>query len=374
MSHTNGSEVSPLDSQSHGEDGVDAALSKSAAATTLMGKLFVVPAIVVCIMLGVAVVVVLFGTSSIDKPATIQELLVSIEADSGAREYGMLLPAAKEAWQAAQELAVRFDQKDKHFNSEDEIEDAANRVVAFLEKSKAGAPSVAVTDDEKRGLMRDHYLMLALARLGRPSTVSTFQALLKSPNADTRRVALQSLAEMGGVAAAKAAVQDVYPLLSDSDSAVRMVACLTVAALADRGDATAIRQVAALLEGDRETQWNAAVALARLGSGRGKLILLNMLDRGFWEKLDLDYVDDGRRVVRQLSSSEVDDRLRAAILSASKLGDAEVDAKLTELRDDDASIHVREAARVAIEEETKARMSQNQQSNAAQVALIDEGC
>src|SRR6185436_6900989 len=78
---------------------------------TLMGRLFIVPAIIVCVMLGVAVVVVMFGTTTIDKQASISDLIDRIEQDPGERTMSMLFPRAKESWQAAQELARRFEQK-----------------------------------------------------------------------------------------------------------------------------------------------------------------------------------------------------------------------------------------------------------------------
>lgn len=336
---------------------------------TLAGKLFVVPAIVVCLMLGAAVLVVMFGTSSIDQPATVSELMRVIEADSGDREGLMLLPAAKESWQAAQELANRFERRD--FKDEAEADSAADRVIAALKSFSVVAPAMVVTDKERKGEKRDHFLILALARLQTPKAVPTIVELLRHPNATTRRVALQAMSMMETLEAARSSIDHVYPLLRDPDIAVRIVACLTVASLADRGAERPIREVASLLEGDIEEQWNAAVALAKLGSPRGKLILMNMLDRGFWERLDLDYVEDGGRVLRRLSASEVNDRLCAAILSASYLEDSELQSLIQKLRDQDSAIQVREAARMVLE---KSADGKDRRSAVTRVARIGEGC
>ncbi|HWL94052.1 MAG TPA: HEAT repeat domain-containing protein [Phycisphaerae bacterium] len=333
--------------------GADAARDADSSTKTLVGKLFIVPAIVVCLMLGAAVVVVMFGSSSLDKPATIDELISTIEMDSGDRQVGMLLPSAKESWQAAQELAHRFEKKSKEdFPTDQEVDAAASRLIALVRAGAANARANVEGDAAEKGLMRQHFLMTALGRLKSQSAVELLVDMLDDPNAQTRRVALQALADMGAVVpTAQAAIGRIYPLLNDPDTAVRMVACLTVAALAKPGDEKAVREVAALLDGDREVQWNAAAALSRMGNARGKLVLLNMLDRGFWTGLDLDYEEDQSRVVRKFSDREISGRLRAAVASAMYLKhDADVAAALEKLRDGDPAIEVREAARQALQE------------------------
>jgi HEAT repeat protein len=117
--------------------------------------------------------------------------------------------------------------------------------------------------------------MMALAKLEAPSGVAPLLKLLRDPNANTRRTALQALGEMRRVPEAKRVVTDVLPLLDDPKPEVRMTACATVACLADPGDAAAIRALSPLLDADREIQWNAAMTLARLGNRKGRLVLMN---------------------------------------------------------------------------------------------------
>lgn len=309
---------------------------------TLMARLFVVPAIIVCLLLGVAVVVVLFGSTSIDKPETIADLLARIESDTGERTAGMLLsPHAKETWQASQELAQRLQNKEK-FLTANEIEPTATRIVKLLEKFPAGQ------DVAEPGPGQQYFLMLALGRLASESAAAPLTNLLKDPNSTTRRTALQSLAEMRGTPAAKAVLPSVLPLLNDAKPEVQMVACATVASLADRGDNAAIKAVATRLESDREIQWNAAMTLARLGDLRGKMVLLNMLERGYWEKLDLEYLEGNSTIRRKFTEVEVANNLRSAIEAAANVKDADLAALVGRLKED-SSVQVRDAARVAFE-------------------------
>ena len=317
---------------------------------TLMGRLFIVPALVVCVMLGVAVVVVLFGASSIEKPKSIEDLLAIIEHDSGDKTMGMLLPAAKESWQAAQELARRLDRKEK-FLAPLEIEPVAARIVRILEKTSGGTPSGPDAGRAaQRGQARRLFLVSALGRLETATAVEPLTELLEDADAQTRRTALQALVHMRSVEAARQALPRIYRLLDDSDQAVQMVAILSVASLAAPGDAVAIREVARKLESAREVQWNAAIALARLGSKRGKLVLMNMLDRSFWEGLDLDYEEGNARVRRKFTEMEVTLRLRAAIDAGSYLRDEELRASIQRLSAEDRSHVVRDAARTALEQ------------------------
>lgn len=334
------------------------AMPADPSAKSLVGKLFIVPALVVCLMLGAAVVVVMFGASSMDKPATVDELFAAIERDSGQRQAGMLLPSAKESWQAAQELAYRFERRDEaFFKTEEDINNAALRMIALL-RAPALRPRTDIDDAEaQQGRVRLHFMMIALARLHSPLAVEPMIEFLGNEHPTTRRVALQCLAEMGAMPEARSALSNVYRALDDRDVSVRMVACLTVASIARPGDATAIREVSRLLDGDREVQWNAAAALARMGSDRGRLVLMNMLDRDFWRDLELDYEEQGVRVVRRLTDVEVSGRLCAALSSAQYLSDAELRSMIKKLRDADASIEVREAARRALDRQVESGAS-----------------
>lgn len=307
----------------------------------LMARLFIVPAIIVCLLLAVAVVVVMFGSTSLEKPVSTQDLLAQIEADRGERTMDvMLLPHARESWQAAQELARRFEQKDKFLKPE-EIAPTAERIATLLDKYEAGR------DVEEAGPAQQYFLIMALAKLEAPAGVDPLVRLLRDPNASTRRTALQALAEMRRVPEARQALAQVLPLLDDTKPAVRLVACATVACLAEPGNSMAIRALAPLLEADAEIQWNAAMTLARLGSRSGKLVLMNMLQRAYWEKLDLEYLENGTQVRRKFTDLEVARNLASAIDAAGHLNDPDI-AGLISALEKDQSVTVRDAARAAL--------------------------
>jgi HEAT repeat protein len=147
--------------------------------------------------------------------------------------------------------------------------------------------------------------------------------------------------------AAKAALPRVFPLLEDPQPEVQMVACAAVAAMADKGDRAAAQAVAGRLEADREIQWNAAMTLARLGDGRGRLTLMNMLDRQYWQGLELEYSEGATTVRRRFSPAEVDNNLRSAIQAARHLDDRELAGLIGRLCED-PSVSVREEARAAM--------------------------
>jgi HEAT repeat protein len=307
-----------------------------------MARLFVVPAIIVCLLLAVAVVVVLFGTSSLDEPETVDQLLSQLELGGGGRTMGRaLLPADKAYWQAAQLLSQRLADKDSLLAPHD-IEPTARRLIAVLD---ALGPGPLLDETARR---KQYFVMMALAQLETESAVEPLAAYLDDPKPGTRIAAMRALAVMSNVPGARRTVRDMLPLLEDGRSEVEIVACAAVASLGVAGDAAAIQALDRKLASTGEVQWNAAMALARLGSHRGKRVLLNMLERSYWETLDLDYEENHRRVRRRYTPLEVSNNLKAAIEAASHLRDANVSASIDKLRDD-GSYAVVEAARLASE-------------------------
>lgn len=306
----------------------------------LMGRLFIVPALIVVLLLAVSVVVVLFGTTTTDKQETLSDLIARLEADPGEKTLGtMLLPAAKESWQAAQELARRLEKRDEFLRS-DEIDPTADRLIAILNRFPIGR------DTDEPASAQQYFIMMALARLESQKAVDPLSKLLKDPNWATRRTAVQSLAMMPEIVSAGPVVPDIAALLNDPIPAVRIVACGALAVLAQPGDTATIRLLADRLSDDREVQWNAAMALAHLESSSGKLVLLNMLDRSYWEGIELQYMENGVQVTRKFAPAEVERNLQSAIAASVRLSDPELDKAVAAL-EADHSTFVRDAARSA---------------------------
>ncbi len=309
---------------------------------SLIGRLFVVPAVLVAMMICLAIVVVLFGGTAVGQRPTIEELLRTIETGSGRRTAGvMLLPAEREVWQAAQELANRLARKEKELAPE-QFEPTAASLTRILEDAARGeAPDSAA--QQKR-----LFLMLALARLGTESAARTVEGYLRHPDAGLRQYALQGLMEMRRDGSQTTALPAVLELLDDPSHEVQMIACVALGALARPGDETALRALRGKLDADREVQWNAALALARLGSERSRPVLLNMLARGYWEGQRVQYEEAGQAVDRRLTGTEIANHLRAAVEASAALTDPRVRDAIRALRDD-PDLSVREAARQAVE-------------------------
>ncbi len=81
---------------------------------SLLGRLLVVPLIIIGVILTCAVIVVLaFGAIASEKEKPISQVLAVLEAGTGKRTAGLILiPQDKEMWQAAQELALRLNNAD----------------------------------------------------------------------------------------------------------------------------------------------------------------------------------------------------------------------------------------------------------------------
>lgn len=311
--------------------------------TTLMARLFVVPAVIVCILIAVAVVVVLFGSTPLDQPVSIDRLLTILEQDNtGGRTMGMLMPRDKDYWQAAQELANRLMRREKYLQPE-EIEPTAERLVGILDGLGPGQ------DTDEIGPSRRLFIMQALARLGSPVAFDALAERLEDPNSGIRMAALMALAEMEAVDGIERVVSPVVKRLDDPSIEVQMVACATLSQVARPHDPHVEQALREKLDDDREVQWNAAIALARLKSNAGKIVLMNMLDRSYWEQMDLRYIEAGREVQRSFTPLEVSNRLTAAIHAAGHLDDPELRSLIKALCGD-ASVEVREAARVALNE------------------------
>jgi HEAT repeat protein len=267
-------------------------------------------------------------------------MLSSLESNVGDRTLGqMLLPGDKEYWQAAQQLSSRLEQKDKYLRPE-EVEPTAQRLIAILDRLGPGR-SV-----EEPGARQQYFLLMALAHLEAASAVPPVLEFLEAPHPAARIAGLRALAQMHRVPEARQAVSKVLPLLEDGHAEVEIVACAALAALGEQGDPRVIRALEWKMGSDREVRWNAAMAMAHLGSAGGKLVLMNMLDRAYWEGIQLDYQEGNQRVQRQYTDVEVSNCLSAAIEAAGHLDDDDLADLIRGLCQDESHV-VRESARAA---------------------------
>ena len=317
---------------SHGSD------LPPAMSATLMGRLFAVPLLIVSVIVGAAVVVVLlFGSITRDRERPIAELLDILETSTGEKTVSfMLLPKEKELWQVARELALRLEKKDAELTT-DELTDTTKRLADLLRRDAADS-----SEFTEMGRQKLHFVMRALALTESPSAVIPLADMLDDASPQTRREALASLGGLRLVPTIEQALPDVYRMLHDSDAVVRMVACASIAGIAKHGDDGAIQALQSVyFDEDREVKWNATLALARLGSDAGKSLLLDMLDRSYWEnevKARLETAIDAPPVEYPLPPNKVVEYLCAAIESGAYLDDPQVWTGIDALASDESPL------------------------------------
>ncbi len=312
---------------------------------SLMARLFGVPLLIICIIVGCAVtVVLLFGSLATDRERSVDDLLTVLETSTGERTAGMLLPKEKELWQVGRELALRLDKKDAELTA-DELEKVVRRLLGLLSRESARS-----ADLSPMGRKRMHYVMEALARTDAPEAVEPLGEMLSDGSAETRRVALVALAELGQRTSIRSAMKPMTAVLrDDSDATVRMIACASLSSVATPADRDVISAMEkAYLSGDRDVTWNAALALARLGNPKGRSLLLDMLDRSYWEKEVRVRIASGSGTTGDypMPPQAVNRYLVAAVDASASLDDDGVWAGIRQLQSDAAPEVVAEVRKV----------------------------
>ncbi len=313
-----------------------------------MAGLFGVPLLIISVIVGCAVVVVLlFGSISSDRERSIASLLEVIESNSGEKTAGVLLPNEKEVWQVSRELALRLKKKDVELTPA-EIGSVVRRLTALVQRWSN--PSAELTDMGRQQL---HFVMRALALTESPVAIETLAALIADADAETRREALAALASLGGEPTVRSALPLMIVALEDVDPVVRTTACASISILL-AGDPDNDAQQALerrYFDEDREVRWNAALALARLGNSKGKPLLLDMLDRGYWEDQVKVRIETAAGVFSEypMPPTAVMRYLMATIDASSHLADEEVWTQIRALENDSA-VAVKDAARKVTKE------------------------
>ena len=307
--------------------------SSAAEPEFLLGRLLIVPLIIVAVILSCAVIVVLsFGAIASDREKPLTQVLALLEAGTGDKTAGLILaPQDKEMWQAAQELALRLERVESEVAPE-ELPEIQARLVRLLERDlSAAGPS------ERIGRQRTYFVMRAAARAGASEVVPLLIEALDNPDAGIRREALGALALMRDSGAVRAQVMRVARSLGDSEPVVRMVACAALSNLADPADVEVIDALARahLADEDQDVRWNAALTLARLGSTKAMPTIADMLQRSYWQNQRVEFQPpEGREVNRLLAPERVNEYLITAIEAAENLDDKVIWDRIEDLTKD----------------------------------------
>jgi hypothetical protein len=309
---------------------------------TLMARLFGVPLVIVGVIVGCSVLVVLlFGGISEPPQRDIKSLLTTLEQNTGERSMGVLFTQEKELWQVAQELALRLNARKTELTAQDlneVVERLSNLVRQDAERVSQVPPSDDVARHQSVRRERLHFVMHALARTGDSRVVPVLAERLGDRSPTTRREAIRALASLEDLPEVAELASDVAALLQDSDETVRMVAAAGLSSIGGGEDKGILKMlVRSLVDESVEVQWNAALTLARLGSDRGRMALMDLLDRSFLEKDGLMQVkkEDGTIHRSTLPPDRVAALLEAAMDAAANLDDEGLWSQIELLSEDD---------------------------------------
>ena len=223
-----------------------------------------------------------------------------------------------EPWQGAFGLANKL----AHDESLHRDPGTARRIAAALgHPSAQAAPRVRT------------FLLLALGSVGHESSVPIVVEYLDDPNADVRLNAIAAISNIG-VPEAIATAPQVAERLKDDDETVRGYSAYVLGTLENREVIKPLE--VALNDPVGQVRWNAAVALARLGTDTGRAELHRMIDRDYLMTID------------ELNLQQQQDAMIAAIQAFAMIGVDSAMGELTEVRDNDPDLRVREAARAAL--------------------------
>ena len=283
--------------------------SSPSTVPTLAVQFFLIPLAVV------GVVVLVYGGFQmlVTNERTPEEFLNDVR--SGGRER---------RWPAAYELSRILSDPEVETNHPE----LGAAIVQAFEASEGDDPRVR------------RYLALAIGRLSSPppDAIDGLVDGLNDPDTETTISVIWALASLGDPS-----VRDkIDAMYASADAGVRKMAVYALGAFPDGGDTSTLRN--ALDDPVPDVQWNAAVALARLGRTDGVTVLARMLDR--------EYVE--RNVTRTPAVDTLLDPVSEVMVSGLQAVGALQGAGLRDavqgLSESDANLKVREVALRTLEE------------------------
>lgn len=260
---------------------------------SLFIKLFIVPAVIVLVALGIF----FLGTMALQHPKTAEQYLEELKSDNTSRR-----------WQSAYELSRMLNQ---------------NENIQFDQTLRVQLVQVfggAKNDDPR---LRE-YLALVLGRLKEKSAVSVLSSAVHDDSTDVKIYSLWALGNIedpqGGEAALGA--------LSDTDETVQRMAVGALSAMRYEPAKFALEKN--LESSNQALRYDSAVALARIKDEKAVPTLLEMMNLKPSGKLEDDQIIQSAKIT--------------AIEGAQELPDAVLKAKVVDLSKNESDIKVREEA------------------------------
>src|SRR5665213_138791 len=264
---------------------------------SLFIKLFIVPAVIVLVALGIF----FLGTMALQHPKTAEQYLEELKSDNTSRR-----------WQSDYELSRMLNQ---------------NETIQFDQTLRAQLVQVfgeAKNDDPR---LRE-YLALVLWRLKEKSAVSVLSSAVHDDSTDVKIYSLWALGNIedpqGGEAALAA--------LSDTDETVQRMAVGALSAMRYEPAKFALEKNLEI--SNQALRYDSAVALARIKDEKAVPTLLEMMNLKPSGKPEDDQIIQSAKIT--------------AIEGAQELPDEALKAKVTDLSKNESDIKVREEALAAL--------------------------
>ncbi|MCE9589112.1 MAG: hypothetical protein K8S99_01145 [Planctomycetes bacterium] len=318
-----------------------------------MAQLVIIPAVIVIIAVGIAV---LFGVLA-GAPDSIENHLMRLKQTSGAGRmaFNVQDPRYKDRCYAAANIAQMLPT----ITAPAARADLSRQLVEVL-KTSVGEQEYELQS----------FLLLAVGELGQPDAQGTILKYAQSPSGMVRMAvprAMSAWSDAGRTptqwpnraAARQAAMPVLVKLVQDREPSVAAEAARVIGVLCEAGDPvalTALREgLTRMGQGGRVVQWNAAIALARLGEeDGGRVVAEVLLNREALAKLPSS--DLGGETRQSMDSADQDHVILQTLASVpgseSVAGDARVDGMKSELvwnrirliADSDKNLAIRNAA------------------------------
>lgn len=225
--------------------------------------------------------------------------------------------AASKRWQSAYELSKILANPDLVPQSDS----FSNQMISMYEKSIHDDPKVRT------------YLALAMGITKDEKYLEVLLDGLNDNDIASRIAAIKSIGMIKNLESAKKIIKFLDSNYTDQEK----LECII--ALGELGDKSVIPNIKKMLTYEEPNiRWDAAIALAKLGDKSGKSIILNLLDREYYQNF------------KQVDYKEIEKAIYIAILTTKFFNDNAFVSKLKSLANYDSSILIKRLAREVLKE------------------------